>query len=200
MKKGYKICPHCWKEIKSVAIKCQYCLKFLDEEPEKKTKECPFCLNEININEKKCPHCDEILETQEKVFSNKFLNILSKWITGSKKYKLLKYVIYFSSSVFLLNILTYFFGAIWRYLVNNVPLGTSILEIPWDLFSTHQFFWHYVMWIQNIRLALIIGFIVYIVILYSLRKHWYKICFCLFPFSIISTFIFFLWLIKHIFF
>ena len=64
MKKGYKICPHCWKEIKSVAVKCQHCLKFLDEKPEKKTKECPFCMNEIDINETKCPFCDETIEKE----------------------------------------------------------------------------------------------------------------------------------------
>lgn len=62
MKKGYKICPHCWKEIKSIAIKCQYCLKFLDEEQKRTTKECPFCMNEININESTCPYCDETLK------------------------------------------------------------------------------------------------------------------------------------------
>lgn len=81
MKKGYKICPHCWKEIKSVAIKCQYCLKFLNEEPEKKTKECPFCLNEIDINESKCPFCDEILRKESKI--KKLFN--SKWDKETEK-------------------------------------------------------------------------------------------------------------------
>lgn len=62
MKEWYKICPHCGKEIKAIAIKCQHCLKFLDKEPEKNTKKCPFCLNEIDINGRECPFCDEILK------------------------------------------------------------------------------------------------------------------------------------------
>lgn len=81
MKKGYKICPHCWKEIKSVAIKCQHCLKFLDEEPEEKTKECPFCLNEIDINETTCPFCEEALEKENKI--KKFFS--SKWKEKEEK-------------------------------------------------------------------------------------------------------------------
>ncbi len=97
MKKEYKICPHCWKEIKSVAIKCQYCLNFLDKEPEKKTKECPFCLNEININEIKCPYCDENLTKKWKINLKKFL---------TKKYT--KYVIWIIVLVLIL-LMVFFF-------------------------------------------------------------------------------------------
>ena len=68
MKKGYKICPHCWKEIKSIAIKCQYCLKFLDEEQKRTTKECPFCMNEININESTVKKIQEYLKTKKREY------------------------------------------------------------------------------------------------------------------------------------
>ena len=36
MKKGYKICPFCWNEIKEWAIKCQYCKEFFKEELKQK--------------------------------------------------------------------------------------------------------------------------------------------------------------------
>lgn len=65
MKKEFKICPYCWKEIKSKAIKCQYCLRFLVEE--KKEKECPFCLNNIDIDSEVCPYCDEKLNDVEEI-------------------------------------------------------------------------------------------------------------------------------------
>lgn len=63
MKKWYKLCPYCNKEIKSKAIKCQYCLKFLEEE--KTEKECPYCLNISSFDTKVCPFCDEILVDDE---------------------------------------------------------------------------------------------------------------------------------------
>lgn len=65
MKKWFKRCPYCGKEIKSKAIKCQYCFKFLEEE--KKEKICPFCLNNIDINAKVCPFCDEPFIDDENV-------------------------------------------------------------------------------------------------------------------------------------
>ena len=68
MKKWFKLCPYCGTEIKSKAIKCQYCFKFLGEE--RKEKECPYCLNNIGINAKICPFCDEILVDDEVTIDN----------------------------------------------------------------------------------------------------------------------------------
>ena len=31
MKLWFKLCPHCWEEIRKQAIKCQYCHKFINE-------------------------------------------------------------------------------------------------------------------------------------------------------------------------
>lgn len=65
MKKWFKICPYCWKEIRIKAVKCQYCLKFLEEE--KKEKECPFCLNNIDADLDVCPYCDEKFNDEEEL-------------------------------------------------------------------------------------------------------------------------------------
>lgn len=65
-KTSTKPCPYCGKEIKSIAIKCQHCLKFLDKE-QKKTKVCPFCLNEIDLNAQECSFCGENLIKKRKI-------------------------------------------------------------------------------------------------------------------------------------
>ena len=81
-KTSTKPCPYCGKEIKSIAIKCQHCLKFLDKE-QKKTKVCPFCLNEIDLNAQECSFCGENLIKKRKIFSKirKFIGLIGiLWI------------------------------------------------------------------------------------------------------------------------
>ena len=118
MKKWYKNCPHCWKEIKSVAIKCQYCLKFLNEEPEKKTKECPFCMNEIDINENKCPFCEEILEKSKKKLS---INPINLNFLKSKK------LLYVLCWIIILWVLFYIFNLV-RENINEKEIYNRNLE------------------------------------------------------------------------
>jgi hypothetical protein len=169
-----------------VAIKCQYCLNFLDEKTKKKTKECPFCLNEIDINANKCPYCDEILKSD--LTKNNNENIINKLLNSSRKNKLLRIFIYFISSFFIFNILFGFFISIRFFIVyNNIELGESLIGIFKDLYSTHTafFFW------TSFTLSwgtLLITISSFILLLCSFRKYRFKICFYILPFSLISSF------------
>lgn len=73
MKKGYKVCPCCWKEILKDAIKCQYCKERIDSI---KKIECPFCANEIYSNAIICKFCGEDITKLESI-DNKWLEINS---------------------------------------------------------------------------------------------------------------------------
>ena len=44
MKRWYKICSHCWKEIKEDAIKCQHCFEFLNWENKIKDKKWNYSM------------------------------------------------------------------------------------------------------------------------------------------------------------
>ena len=63
-----KTCPYCGETILTIAKKCRYCDKWLDEpQPEaKKTKECPVCVEEIDIDATVCPECQENIDNYEK--------------------------------------------------------------------------------------------------------------------------------------
>lgn len=188
MKKWYKLCPKCWGEIKKEAIKCLHCHEFLN------TKiECPYCFGEIEPDTEKCPFCNELLKEKKVVW------IINKFVNFCKSNLFLKRTIFISSSLFLLNIVVYFFDAIWYFLTLDIDLKTSLVSIPWDLFSTYQFVRYYKGFL-SVWLAYLIAFIVFWLIVYGLRKYWFNICICLIPFSIISTFCFIIWLIKFIFF
>jgi len=190
MKKGYKICPHCWKEIKSVAIKCQYCLKFLDEEPEKKTKECPFCLNEIDINEEKCPHCDEVLIKKEsklkKIFSRKEKSekkdIVHKktWIGKASEY--CENHIWLKILIYLISIFTILSAIIW---VLNMWLGFRWIRmflpsifVEWfsNFIDTSDF---------SLRRIVTVSIILILLIILLTKKRFFKFSFYTLPLSII---------------
>ena len=49
MEKDTKICPYCGKEIKSIAIKCKYCGKFIEDDVNEEDK-CPKCGSRLHNN------------------------------------------------------------------------------------------------------------------------------------------------------